>query len=641
MAAVTIRAGDRRGDYSFLERIGRGAFGEVWKALHVPSGRTFAVKVEPAFAAPPPFTRRIVQLDHPNIVRTQERLEAGGAVLTVMDLTEARSLRDLIQERGTLPLDEAAKIADQILAGVGHAHAAGIAHLDLKPENVLLSGGAARVCDFGSARDAGLEPELRRSLGIDDEEDRRVVGSVGYMAPEQRLGLSHASPRSDLYSAGVILYEMLTGQLPLGAFRYPSAIHPEIPPAVDDVIRKFLQPSPEARFTDAEQAREALREALARPGASVGPLQMRGVDEVRSIRDLVDYALSGPTGWDEVRRKLDAGELESWLRHTRHLELARVAASLRASEPDRDMAVERLLEATGVFYAPTLDADPILDLGPTRRGDLAMGTLRLIKRGHGFLAGGIASASGRLAVHPARFRFLETDRPIAETSVEVRLDTSGLEPSTAFEDALHVGPRVVRVLARILPRPAVLSVDPPLLALVSASRSPIAAEVRLCNTGDMETALRASAEAAWLRVDTPATLKPGMAASARIQADPAEAKRSGALAYDPHWEGEVARTAIRLDGADSAVSLPVTLIRTQRFDPKVFLAGLAMGLVPIWAELLLLTQAAELGLGAFAPRSAAGPEERARREARRRQGLSLLAGLLPGILLHMALLVRW
>lgn len=640
MAAVMIQAGDRRGDYSFVKRIGRGAYGEVWNALHIPSGETVAVKVEPASSGRPPLTRRIVQLDHPNIVRTRDRLEAGGVVLTVMDLVEAGSLRDLMQERGALPLDEAADIVDQILAGIGHAHAVGIVHLDLKPENVLLSNGVARVCDFGSARETPPEPDLRRSLGTDDEEDRRVLGSIGYMAPEQRLGLGQASPRSDIYSAGAILYELLTGQLPLGAFRYPSAIHPEIPPAVDEVVRQCLQPSPDARFSEAAQVRAALREAIAMPGAPVGALQMRGVDEVRSVRELVEYALSGPAGWTEVRRQLFSGELETWLRHTRHAELAHTAESLRTGEPDRDLAVERLLEATGFFAPPTLDVASILDLGEVKRGDVAIGALRLVKRGRGYLAGEIRAASDRVCVRPAGYRFPDADRPLAETEVEIHLDTAGLDPYASFENWVQVGPRTVRILARILPRPSALTLDPPELLFASTRPVPIAAEIRLRNTGDLETTLRAKTNATWLRVELPSSLEGRATARARVLADPGEAERSGAFTRDSRWEGDVARASIRLEGTDWAVSLPVTLVRTRRFDPKLFLAGLAMGIVPVWAELLFLTQAAELGLTLFGSRSGSGPEAGARRTARWRQGFSLLLGLLPGILIHLALLVR-
>jgi hypothetical protein len=641
MAAVMIQAGDRRGDYSFLERIGRGAFGEVWKALHVPTGERVAVKIEPESAPRPPFTRRIVQLDHPNIVRTRERVEAGGAILTVMDLADARSLRDLLQERRALPLDEAAEIADQILAGLAHAHAAGIAHLDLKPENVLMSGGTARVCDFGSAREAPPDPELRRSLGGDEEEDRRLVGSVGYMAPEQRLGLGRASVRSDVYSIGAILYELMTGQLPLGAFRYPSSIHPEIPPAVDDLLRQCLQPSPEARFSDAGQVREALREAVAKPGAPLSALQMRGVDEVRSIRELVEYALAGPAGWEEVRRQLLGGELEGWLRRTRHSELARTAESLRATEPDRDQAVERLLEASGVFDPPALDVEEVLDLGEVRRGETASVALRLIKRGRGYLAGDIRPGAERISARPGRFRFTEIDRPIGEATIEVRLDTEGLDPYSSFEETLQVGHRMVRVRARILPRPARLTLDPPALALVCIGPAPLAAVVEVRNPGDLETALRASASAPWIRVDAPETLDAGGRARVRLGFDPGGAERSGALARESRMEGEVARASIRFEGTDSTATLQVTLIRTRRFDLKLFFAGLAMGLVPVWAELMFLTQAAELGLGALAPRPEGVVEEGVRRASRRRQGFSLLLGLMPGLLIHLALLVRW
>ncbi|HLG42568.1 MAG TPA: serine/threonine-protein kinase, partial [Planctomycetota bacterium] len=318
MTAVAIQTGDRRGGYTFVRRIGKGAFGEVWRALHAPSGETVAVKVQ---AASPgrsaPLTRRIVQLRHPNIVMTRERVETDGLVLTVMELVEGRSLREELAERGTLPLDEAVEIADQLLQGLSHAHGAGVAHLDLKPENVLVAGRRARLCDFGSAREvaaAAAEPELTRSLDSEDPSAAHIVGSIGYMAPEQRLGFAHASTRSDIYSFGVILHEMLTGQLPLGAFRYPSAVHAEIPASVDDVVQRCLQPSPERRFADAEEARQALREAAIAPGGAVAPLQMRGVEEVRSVREFVEYVLGSPAGWEEGRRQLADGELESWLR---------------------------------------------------------------------------------------------------------------------------------------------------------------------------------------------------------------------------------------------------------------------------------------------------------------------------------------
>jgi hypothetical protein len=179
-----------------------------------------------------------------------------------MELVAGESLRRRLERGGALPWREAVRVAKETLLGLGYAHGRGVAHRDLKPENLLVAeDGRVRVVDFGLSR------IVRGESAQDTARLTRtnvILGTYEYMAPEQRLGSAEVDERADLYALGVILYECLTGSLPLGRFPAPSEARPGSPRSLDDVVHRALAPLPKDRFPSAAAFREALEEAEAR-----------------------------------------------------------------------------------------------------------------------------------------------------------------------------------------------------------------------------------------------------------------------------------------------------------------------------------------------------------------------------------------
>ena len=210
---MTIAPGSRLGQYEIVSPIGAGGMGEVYKEQDTRLKRLVALKL-----LPPELTRdetakqRFLQeaqaasaLDHPNICTIHEINETpDGQLYLVMAYYEGETLKEKI-ERGPLPLDEALDIAIQVGQGLADAHTAGIVHRDIKPANVMLPKGApVKIVDFGLAKLAG-------QVGL--TQTGKALGTVAYMSPEQARG-QEVDHRTDLWSLGVVLYEMLTGQPP-------------------------------------------------------------------------------------------------------------------------------------------------------------------------------------------------------------------------------------------------------------------------------------------------------------------------------------------------------------------------------------------------------------------------------------------
>jgi serine/threonine-protein kinase len=258
-----------------LERVlGRGGMGEVWLARQVSLGRRVAVKVlPPRLAKDPEFVTRfdkeataLAALSHPNIIQIIDRGVAGEHYYFVMEYVEGRSLREVMRE---LSPPEALRVAMQVARAIEGAHDKDIIHRDLKPENILLDArGHVKVADFGLA-------------GIRSGSDSRLqltatsvaMGTLNYMAPEQRRDAKSVDGRADLFSFGVVLYELLTGQLPVGRFKLPSERVPGLDPRVDEVVARLLENEPEARYARASEvchALEALITTASQPAMSLG-----------------------------------------------------------------------------------------------------------------------------------------------------------------------------------------------------------------------------------------------------------------------------------------------------------------------------------------------------------------------------------
>ena len=266
-ALISTTLGGRR----LLRVLGRGGMGTVYEAEDPARGRVAVKVLPPHLARDDAFVTRfrreaavLAGLSHPNLVEVFERGQDGDRCYFVMEFVRGESLRKAL-ERGPLPWRDALRIARDVLAGLGFAHGRGVVHRDLKPENVILEAdGRARLLDFGLSR-------IVRGEAADDlsrlTRTNVVLGTYEYMAPEQRLGSNAVDERSDLYALGVILYEMLTGSLPLGRFEPASVLRPGVPVSLDAVINRALAGLAKDRHPSAAAFREALDAAETDPRA--------------------------------------------------------------------------------------------------------------------------------------------------------------------------------------------------------------------------------------------------------------------------------------------------------------------------------------------------------------------------------------
>jgi Tol biopolymer transport system component len=294
---MSLSAGERLGPYEILAPLGAGGMGEVYRARDTRLGRDVAVKVLPAsFASDAERLRRFEQeartagaLNHPNILAIHDIGSHDGSPYLVSELLEGQTLRERLTE-SLLPLRKSLDYAVQIASGLGAAHEKGIVHRDLKPENLFLtSDGRVKILDFGLAKLSPLVPPADASENSPTLASAAsplthpgvVLGTVGYMSPEQVRGRA-ADHRSDIFSFGTILYEMISGQR---AFRGDSSVETmnailkedpaeipatnrSFPPALERLIRRCLEKSPDERFQSARDLAFALDALSGHSGSS-------------------------------------------------------------------------------------------------------------------------------------------------------------------------------------------------------------------------------------------------------------------------------------------------------------------------------------------------------------------------------------
>lgn len=276
------------GRYRLEAKVADGAIGTVWHASDEVLDRSVAVKIlHPHLAADDLFRERFrlealsaARLTHPNIVGIYDTGEGEGTPFLVMEHLEGGTLRHRLDSELRLTPLQAARIGVEVCAALEHAHANGIVHGDIKPSNILFTDtGMAKVSDFGLA---GAPPGAGGPRP--DGAAPGAPGGVRYLSPEQVDG-SPATPRSDIYALGLVLYEALTGHAPFAgssdlaaavkrqatAPARPQRVRPDVPRALDEVVVRALQPSPEDRFADAAEMRRALAALAADDGDEERP----------------------------------------------------------------------------------------------------------------------------------------------------------------------------------------------------------------------------------------------------------------------------------------------------------------------------------------------------------------------------------
>ena len=324
---MTITSGTRLGPYEILAPIGSGGMGEVYKARDTRLDRQVAVKILPAeFAQNTQFKIRfereaktISQLSHPHICT----LFDVGENYIVMELLDGESLADRIV-RGPLPVTEVLKYGTQIAEALGKAHREEVIHRDLKPGNVMITKGGAKLLDFGLAKSAiALAPQSDATVQKPLTQEGAILGTFRYMAPEQLAG-EEADARTDIFALGALLYEMATGKRAFEGKNKTSLIaaivsadprpmaqmQPLTPPALEHVVRKCLSKDPDDRWQSASDVAEELRwigEAGSQAGVSA-PLAIR-----RRVRErlawsvaaalAVAVAILAPLYWRAASRK--------------------------------------------------------------------------------------------------------------------------------------------------------------------------------------------------------------------------------------------------------------------------------------------------------------------------------------------------
>ncbi|HET7352554.1 MAG TPA: Stk1 family PASTA domain-containing Ser/Thr kinase, partial [Gaiellaceae bacterium] len=272
------------GRYQIQRKLGAGGMADVYLAEDQELGRRVAIKIlNGRHANDDQFIERFrreaknaAALNHPNIVSIYDRGEAEDTYYIAMEFLDGRTLKELVVSRGAAPLNVAIEYARQILSALRFAHRHGIVHRDIKPHNVLVDAeGRVKVTDFGIAR-AGTSQMT---------ETGSIVGTAQYLSPEQARG-GEVDPRSDLYSLGVVLYELLTGKTPFdgetpveiamkhlsNAPKPPSKLRPDVPPELDKVVLRALAKDPDDRYQSADEM-EADLERVTR-GAPVSAATM-------------------------------------------------------------------------------------------------------------------------------------------------------------------------------------------------------------------------------------------------------------------------------------------------------------------------------------------------------------------------------
>ncbi len=297
---MSFAIGENVGPYRIIEQLGQGGMATVFKAYHASLDRYVAIKVlHPAFKEEPNFLSRfqrearvVARLEHPNIVPIYDFAEHKGQPYLVMKFIEGQTLKARMNEK-PLTKEEAVQIVDDVGGALAYAHKKGVLHRDVKPSNVLLSpDGSIYLADFGLARMA--------QAGASTLSKDVMLGTPQYISPEQGQGVRDLDQGTDIYSFGVLLYEMVVGRVPFNAdtpfsiihdhiytpLPLPSAVNPNVPEVMERVLLKSLAKDRKDRFETVEQQVLAFRTAVLKgEGAVLETIALQSVAEDGSERE--------------------------------------------------------------------------------------------------------------------------------------------------------------------------------------------------------------------------------------------------------------------------------------------------------------------------------------------------------------------
>ena len=251
------------GEYRLVSRLGQGGIAEVYKAIQMKLDREVAVKIlSVKLSKDPDIVRRfdresvtIAKLNHPHIVQVYDRGFSHGRYYFVMEYVQGVSFKEALLSREVATVTKIEMLI-MALKALDYAHKNGVIHRDIKPANILIDmNGSAKVADFGIAQIIGAPEEERTSADV-------IMGTLAYMSPEQKLSSRNVDYSTDIYAVGVILYEILTGQKPLGKFKMPSEIDTRIPQEFDRVISTCLAQNAAERYRSAVALKDELLEII-------------------------------------------------------------------------------------------------------------------------------------------------------------------------------------------------------------------------------------------------------------------------------------------------------------------------------------------------------------------------------------------
>lgn len=291
----------KEGRYQYLDKIGEGGMATVYRGIQRSLNRPVAIKVLSAELSDNPsiikcFQREsliIAQLNHPNIIHVIDKgTTSSGRPVFIMEFVEGYTLGEIIRD-GTLTFNRKVDLLIQVCKGLGYAHKLGVIHRDIKPANILIDGeGNARLLDFGIAS------FFKDKQSGDDKEATLVMGTESYMAPEQMQGISETSELSDIYSLGVVIYELLSGQLPAGHVSPLSVLVPEASEELNTLVMQCMSKHKEDRPSTVEEVKNTILRVM--QGQHIGQDQQKraseGLASIKNRFGLLDVIRDGKHG---------------------------------------------------------------------------------------------------------------------------------------------------------------------------------------------------------------------------------------------------------------------------------------------------------------------------------------------------------